>query len=228
MTNESRALATVVILVLAGCGGDSFGSSSKPSSSASDADAPVDDAGSGAGGRLIKPGADGGATGIRTGTGGAGEAGVGAGTGGVEVGGAGGAEHQDGGDAGGAAAGGAVGAGGAGGTTSTGGSSSGGTNSGGATSTGGVTGAGGSTCTPVTHDNGAGKTWQDCVPLDTYNMEQAMKACQASYLSCVESCGACVNLGGAYACWGISGSVAGHVYMTSALCAAGTVGSAWH
>jgi hypothetical protein len=32
---------------------------------------------------------------------------------------------------------------------------------------------------PVTHDNGIGQTWQDCVPLDTYNESQAMKACVA-------------------------------------------------
>jgi hypothetical protein len=32
----------------------------------------------------------------------------------------------------------------------------------------------------VTHDNGLGQIWQDCVPLGTYNLSQAMKACAAS------------------------------------------------
>lgn len=32
----------------------------------------------------------------------------------------------------------------------------------------------------VTHDNGNQQTWQDCVPLGTYNEAQAMKACKAS------------------------------------------------
>lgn len=66
------------------------------------------------------------------------------------------------------------------------------TGAGGSTSTGGALGstggaivaAGGSggvaTCTLVTHDNGVGQTWQDCVPLGTYNQAQAMKACVAS------------------------------------------------
>jgi hypothetical protein len=33
-------------------------------------------------------------------------------------------------------------------------------------------------CELVTHDNGAGQTWQDCVPLGTYNEEQALTACR--------------------------------------------------
>src|SRR5271155_3117350 len=36
-------------------------------------------------------------------------------------------------------------------------------------------------CTPVTHSNGVGQTWTDCVPLGTYNETQAMKACAAVY-----------------------------------------------
>lgn len=55
---------------------------------------------------------------------------------------------------------------------------------GGTVATGGVVGTGGApvadACALVTHDNGLGQTWQDCVPLDTYNAEQALKACEAS------------------------------------------------
>ena len=52
---------------------------------------------------------------------------------------------------------------------------------GGSTGTGGVTGTGGTIeCTPVTHSNGIGQTWQDCFPLGTYNQSQALKACKAS------------------------------------------------
>jgi len=46
---------------------------------------------------------------------------------------------------------------------------------------------------PVTHSNGIGQTWQDCVPLGTYNLSQAMKACKAANSGkCVDSqgCGA--------------------------------------
>jgi hypothetical protein len=59
---------------------------------------------------------------------------------------------------------------------------SGGSSSGGSPATGSVTGTGGAVdaCTLVTHDNGVGQTWQDCVPLGTYNEGQAMKACKAS------------------------------------------------
>jgi hypothetical protein len=31
----------------------------------------------------------------------------------------------------------------------------------------------------VSHSNGVGQTWQDCVPLDTYNAAQALEACEA-------------------------------------------------
>lgn len=74
-------------------------------------------------------------------------------------------------------AGGSVGPGGA----ASGGASSGGTiGSGGTVGTGGTLGSGGTTCVSVTHDNGLGQTWQDCVPLGTLNLSQAMKACAAS------------------------------------------------
>lgn len=68
---------------------------------------------------------------------------------------------------------------------------------GGTTSTGGAPMATGGApevdagCTLVTHDNGLGATWQDCVPLGTYNEEQAMKACKASAAKCAKivTCG---------------------------------------
>lgn len=68
--------------------------------------------------------------------------------------------------------------------------------SGGAPGAGGVIGAGGEpvdACAPVTHDNGLGQTWQDCVPLGTYDLIQAMKACKASEAArCIDAqgCGA--------------------------------------
>jgi len=65
------------------------------------------------------------------------------------------------------------GSGGAGGTVSTGGSTSAG--SGGVLGTGGAT-----TCALVTHTNGIGQTWQDCVPINTYDLNQAMRACEKS------------------------------------------------
>jgi len=53
--------------------------------------------------------------------------------------------------------------------------------SGGTTESGGTTSSGGAVaCTLVTHSDGVGQTWQDCVPLYTYNEAQAMKACEAS------------------------------------------------
>lgn len=59
--------------------------------------------------------------------------------------------------------------GGTGGALSTGGESS---------STGGAPTSDG--CALVTHDNGLGQTWEDCVPKNVYNLDQAMKACAAS------------------------------------------------
>ena len=121
------------------------------------------------------------------------------------------------------------GAGGTGGASGTGGAhasgGTGGTSMGGAVNAGGAIGVGGTdVCsTPITHDNGTGQTWQDCVPAGTYNEDQAMKACHASFatMCTVEyGCGA-TNLvvcgytpngedcvGG---CWGYDGSVKGYV-----------------
>lgn len=43
-------------------------------------------------------------------------------------------------------------------------------------------------CVVVTHSNGVGETWQDCVPLGTYTQAQAEKACAAhSSTGCTNS-----------------------------------------
>ncbi len=100
---------------------------------------------------------------------------------------------------------------GSGGATGTGGSTTAGSGgafaTGGATSSGGVIGSGGSVaCTLVTHTNGVGQTWQDCVPLGTWNESQAMKACVAS-MGDVRKCS--VVAGGCSAVQGISTDVTG-------------------
>ena len=71
---------------------------------------------------------------------------------------------------------------------------------------GGALGTGGGVvaadaCAPVTHDNGLGQTWQDCVALGTYTQVQAMKACAAS------GAGMCLALNG---CGGINWEVRGY------------------
>jgi len=52
-------------------------------------------------------------------------------------------------------------------------------------------------CTPVTHSNGVGQTWQDCVPLGTYEQSEAMKACVAATGSAAQcavvGCGSAVQ-----------------------------------
>lgn len=89
---------------------------------------------------------------------------------------------------------------------------------GGSPSTGGVAPAGTGglpACAPVTHSNGLGSTWQDCVPLGTYNEVQATRACKASgAIECrVTNCGANTpivcgygNSAYVYGCWGYAGS----------------------
>jgi hypothetical protein len=47
-------------------------------------------------------------------------------------------------------------------------------------------------CMPVTHSDGLGQTWTDCVPLGTYNEAQAMKACEAWTVATDASVGSCV------------------------------------
>ncbi len=152
-------------LVLVGCGGESFSDS------------------------LFDPGADG-APGGSAGTGGE------TSTGG-ESHGTGGAAQETGGSQ---ATGGVAPTGGTtstGGALATGGSSSstgGAPGTGGTTSTGGATGTGGSTCTLVTHSDGLGQTWQDCVALGTYDVTEAQKACQ-TWCAANGGCGCTESVG---------------------------------
>jgi hypothetical protein len=110
---------------------------------------------------------------------------------------------------------------------------------GGAISTGGVLGSGGlvDACALVTHNNGRGQTWQDCVPLGTINDAQAVKACQASSATgCAasSSCGPCYydSFLSAYVCWGhgtLGGvDVSGRVFSASTACTPSVVGSTWN
>ena len=156
-------------LVCAGCGGDSF--------SAEGREATADGAAVDSGGApsIVRLDEDAGSAGASSGGSGDVDAG---GTGGESVvedagsdvaeGGAGGSGGSDAGGAGGVHSAGAGGTGG----------------DGGLGGVGGVGGAGGSDTggtggCEVTHDNGVGQTWQDCVPLGTYDNTQALKACEA-------------------------------------------------
>lgn len=50
--------------------------------------------------------------------------------------------------------------------------------------------SGNTCCALVMHDNGIGQTWQDCIPLGTWNQTQAMAACRASgAVHCLEGGG---------------------------------------
>lgn len=158
----------IAVFLLTGCGGDAFGTFGQvPTGDGSDA---------------------GGDSGAASGTGGAADDGdapeADAGTGGAT------SEGDSGSSGGSSSSGGAS----AGGSDSSGGGGSDG--SGGSPGSGGSIGSGGTTsgsggtvaCTLVTHDNGVGQTWQDCVPLYTYDRDQAMKACKASGApACLES-----------------------------------------
>jgi hypothetical protein len=76
-------------------------------------------------------------------------------------------------------------------------------------------------CSLVTHSDGIGQTWQDCLPLGTYDEAQALAACIANGGSpCVQS--NCTGAGSAIcdkdpvmpgycSCWTYAGSSAGHV-----------------
>ncbi len=161
-----RMILLVVALVLAGCGGSEFGDEIFQNTG-----------GDGNGGETSTGGAmvgTGGSSSQSTGGFAGQDAQTEAGTGGNETGGA----TSD---------------GSTGGATETGGASQGGAtaSSGGVAATGGATG-----CTLVTHDNGLGQTWEDCVPLGTYTQAQATKACEAwcAAVGCITSCwagGAC-------------------------------------
>jgi hypothetical protein len=100
--------------------------------------------------------------------------------------------------------------------------------SGGSLAMGGKLGAGGvpveadAACALVTHDNGLGQTWQDCVALGTYDENQAMKACMVSgAMNCqtVAVCGSALPEVRGYSTdgskiigrWGYQGVLAGYV-----------------
>src|SRR5262249_35456040 len=73
---------------------------------------------------------------------------------------------------------------------------------GGASNTSGARDAGGSsggTCAGVSHTNGLGQTWQDCVALGTYNHEQALNAGRASFGD------SCAPTDPQFSCQGIAG-----------------------
>lgn len=76
-------------------------------------------------------------------------------------------------------------------------------------------------CTVVTHDNGLGQHWQDCVPLGTYDETQALKACAAYDAgSCAQSAGGCgaeqmVHPPGNNTLWEYQGVGAGHVSVST-------------
>jgi hypothetical protein len=92
-------------------------------------------------------------------------------------------------------------------------------------------------CVPVTHHNGAGQTWEDCVPLGVSDRDQAMKACKASGAPrCVlstfcgaqgsEICGQDTAGTQTYVgCWGYDGDVAGRFTDTSTVCPVDDVSS---
>ncbi len=82
-------------------------------------------------------------------------------------------------------------------------------------------------CELVTHDNGLGQTWQDCEPLYTFNLAQALKACEASGATAcfrAERCGVgevrglIGDAGAFFAEWGYEGPFAGLVSPNYNLC----------
>jgi len=214
-----------VLFVLVGCGGGQFTGSSTPAESSPDSGATVEaDSGSSADGS-VTVGSTGGSTGGRVD--GAFDHGDAAGSGADDA-------ASDNGTGGAPGTGGrAPGAGGIVGT-------------GGAPGSGGVSGEGGApapdACALVTHNNGLGQTWQDCVPLGTYNEAQAMKACAASGAAlCLPttSAAACTIFdhekvygydanGVLIARWGHAGSIAGYYAPIGAgLCDAPTAHPDW-
>ena len=204
----------IFILALTGCSGEAFTAGVGDPAATDDGglDSKIAAGGSEDDGGVLPTGSGG--AGGTVGVMGAGGAPVAAGGSGSAVG-SGGAPVATGGSStgGSRATGGNVGAGGvtsAGGTTSTGGTAA----------TGGSTSAGGAvTCTLVTHDNGLGQTWQDCVPLGTYNESQATKACKASGAIACNPTAACTSNAPivcgygpnpvVFGCWGYAGDAVG-------------------
>lgn len=162
-------LALVSVLLLAGCGGSSF--SSATDLLATDGGPIEHDSGP------VNAADSGTSTGGSTSSGGAS-------SGGAET-----VSHDD----GSVSSGGSIVSGSGGIVSGTGGivSSGGATGSGGAPSSGGASNSGGSGgCALVTHDNGLGQTWQDCVSLGTRSYDEATKACRAycAVQPCVHTC----------------------------------------
>ena len=98
---------------------------------------------------------------------------------------------------------------------------------------GGTPGAGGAravdACLPVVHDNGVGQRWQDCMPLRTYNLSQALKACSTYMAShgggnchSAPGCGTAAHVVQTPSddpnnyVWGYDGNTAGYVGMSGA------------
>jgi hypothetical protein len=164
----------VVALLLVGCGGSSFEAPSFNSKNVENDAGTVVSSGGGAG---VEE--DGGAE-----TGGSGSGGK---TG------AGGVVNVETGDA--SSGGRALGTGGlreVGGTQGSGGASTGGAinAAGGTQNSGGAQDVDSGGCALVAHSNGLGQSWQDCMPLGTYNEAQAMKACKAyGATRCIDSLG---------------------------------------
>ena len=75
-------------------------------------------------------------------------------------------------------------------------------------------------CTLVTHSDGLGQTWQDCVALGTYDQAEAFRACVANGGACVlNACGAVCDIDphspGYCSCWDYASPLAGHVNNTA-------------
>jgi hypothetical protein len=83
-------------------------------------------------------------------------------------------------------------------------------------------------CSPVTHDNGFGSKWEDCVGRGTYNETQAMRACGASgapecrATNCgvgdLVVCGYSAAQNYVYGCWGYAGEFVGRAKEGSDSC----------
>lgn len=90
----------------------------------------------------------------------------------------------------------------------------------------GPNGSADSACDPVTHMNGVGQSWQDCVATGTYTAEQAIKACAAltGDASKCEVATACptgtgiVDSGFTSYVWEYEGPLAGRVFGGQAGC----------
>jgi len=80
----------------------------------------------------------------------------------------------------------------------------------------------GDACAPVSHTDGLGQSWQDCVPLGTYSLSEAMAACVAGYGSALACSSHICGTGqpsdpafhavcGSVVCWAYDGPYVGKV-----------------